>query len=65
MEEILKEILAELKKLNEYVDIRKAQVVLNTQVDLNRKSSASKEENKKPISFQEVLKAYRQYLQEW
>lgn len=64
VEALLKEILAELKKINEYIDIQKGQFVINANERTRLSRSSAKKENSKNITYQEVLKAYRQYLQE-
>lgn len=64
MEELLIEILAELKKINEYIDIQKGQLVINANERIRLSRSSANKENSKKFTYQEVLKAYRQYLQE-
>ncbi|EYE88306.1 hypothetical protein Q428_08885 [Fervidicella metallireducens AeB] len=59
MEELLKEVLVELKKINEYIDIQKAKTVINI-----NNSSTSKQNQKETSTYQEVLTTFRQYLQE-
>jgi len=64
VEALLKEILAELKKINEYIDVQKGLLTFNINENARLSRSSAKKERSKHITFPEVLTAYRQYLQE-